>query len=527
METFSLICTNKDVWTFYNEHPNLDFEAMNIVFINMMTNLAQDMNSSLNNNLATQLLTNMQGLHRQINAVSDNVIKLQSDTVLNLTSKLSEAKREYIEDVKMILSNNTAEKITPLIKEYNNILLDKTFIMINDIVPKNNENLTKQIQDSMKVFHTSISEDTNKLLKSTMNQKSYDEFLSNLDGKFSNIISNSQTVMNSLITSSEKRLDTRISEIKTSTEKHIFDIKEISSSNQTSQFSLQHNVNELLKKMEVSSVKGQCSENILFNILHSLYSCAQIDSVGDQKESGDIILTRKNKPTILIENKNWNKNVIQEEVKKFIRDVETQKCCGIFLSQNHGIANKENFEINIHDGNVLLYIHEVNNDAEKIRIAIDIVDNFKMKLDEIATNNDGYNIDKETMDDINKEYQLFATQKLSQIKTVKDFSQKMIKQIDEIQFPVLESYLSSRYAFSSSKYVCEHCEYVAKNQSAMSAHKRGCKGKLYQLPETNDIVPYIPVIIEEPHIQALDIIVPVEQKAPRVSKKKSSSTTTL
>ena len=64
--------------------------------------------------------------------------------------------------------------------------------------------------------------------------------------------------------------------------------------------------------MEVSSVKVQCSENILFNILHSLYSCAQIDSVGDQKESGDIILTRKNKPTILIENKNWNKNVIQE-----------------------------------------------------------------------------------------------------------------------------------------------------------------------------------------------------------------------
>ena len=166
----------------------------------------------------------------------------------------------------------------------------------------------------------------------------------------------------------------------------------------------------------------------------------------------------------------------------------------------------------------------MNNDAEKIRIAIDIVDNFKMKLDEIATNNDGYNIDKETMDDINKEYQLFATQKLAQIKTVKDFSQKMIKQIDEIQFPVLESYLSSRYAFSSSKYVCEHCEYVAKNQSAMSAHKRGCKGKLL---ETNDIVPYIPIVIEEQHIQALDIIVPVEQKPPRISKKKLSSTTAL
>jgi hypothetical protein len=53
----------------------------------------------------------------------------------------------------------------------------------------------------------------------------------------------------------------------------------------------------------------------------------------------------------------------------------------------------------------------------------------------------------------------------------------MIKQIEEIQLPTLENFLSTKYAFSSSKYICEFCEYVAKNQSAMSAHKRGCKGK--------------------------------------------------
>ena len=255
-------------------------------------------------------------------------------------------------------------------------------------------------------------------------------------------------------------------------------IQELTSTNQHTQTSLHQNISELLKKMEISSVKGKCSESILFNILQSLYSTAQIDSVGDQKETGDFMLTRKNKPTILIENKNWNKNVVQEEVKKFIRDVETQNCCGLFLSQNFGIANKENFEININNGNVLLYVHEVNNDAEKIKIAIDIIDNFKLKLDEITVNSeDGYNIDKEILDEINKEYQLFATQKLIQIKMVKDFSSKMVKQLEDLQFPCLEHFLSTKYAFSSSKYVCEFCEYVAKNQSAMSAHKRGCKGK--------------------------------------------------
>ena len=368
----------------------------------------------------------------------------------------------------------------------------------------------------MKQFHTSISEDTNSLFKKTINQSSLEEFMKNIDTKFSNASISSQQAMNNLINSTEQRLDSRIHEIKTSTEKNISDIKEISTTNQTSQFSLNNNVSELLKKMEISSVKGKYSENILFNILQSLYSTAQVDVVGEQKETGDIILTRKNKPTILIENKNWNKNVVQEEVKKFIRDVETQNCCGLFLSQNFGIANKENFEININDGNVLLYVHEVNNDAEKIKTAIDIIDNFKTKLDEVNNiNGNGYNIDKEILDEVNKEYQMFATQKMIQIKTVKDFTNKMIRQIEEIQLPTLDQYLSTRFAFSSSKYVCEVCEYVAKNQSAMSAHKRGCKGK--STINDNDIILSDPIIQNTVIISEQVVPVPVPKKKTKSS----------
>jgi TATA-box binding protein (TBP) (component of TFIID and TFIIIB) len=71
----------------------------------------------------------------------------------------------------------------------------------------------------------------------------------------------------------------------------------------------------------------------------------------------------------------------------------------------------------------------------------------------------------------------------------------MIKQIEDIQLPTLENFLSSKYAFSSSKYVCEFCEYVAKNQSAMSAHKRGCKGKIINIDE-NTSVPVQNIVIE-------------------------------
>ena len=64
--------------------------------------------------------------------------------------------------------------------------------------------------------------------------------------------------------------------------------------------SLNNSVSELLRKMENSSSKGKISENIVFNVLHSLYTCSQIDPVGTTKETGDIILTRNNKPKILI-----------------------------------------------------------------------------------------------------------------------------------------------------------------------------------------------------------------------------------
>ena len=52
----SLTCNNKNVWSFYNDHPNIDFEAMNVIFVNIMQTLSQDISSSFSNNIASQIL---------------------------------------------------------------------------------------------------------------------------------------------------------------------------------------------------------------------------------------------------------------------------------------------------------------------------------------------------------------------------------------------------------------------------------------------------------------------------------------
>ena len=176
-----------------------------------------------------------------------------------------------------------------------------------------------------------------------------------------------------------------------------------------------------LKKFENSSIKGKMSENLIQNIIQELYPCANINNVGTTKETGDIIIERVDKPKILIENKSWNRNIVQSEVIKFIRDIETQDCSGIFLSQNTKITTKNNFEINIHNNNVLVYIHEVSNDPDKIKLAIDIIDNLKIKIDDVLQGKDSSTdtISKEIVEYINIEYQNFITQKTSLIKITK------------------------------------------------------------------------------------------------------------
>ena len=464
---YNMALQNKFVWEFYDEHKNLNFEDMNILFIQIMQKLIENSNPSFNINVVSQLLDNVKNLQTQVSNVSDMFSKNNSDMNSNITMKFLEFKREYIEDIKMILSNNTSEKIAPIIKEYNDTILDKTRIMFSEIIPKNQEIISKDIENSMKNLHSSINQDTNILLKNSVNKETLDNFINSLEEKFSKTIVNSQNIFNSIISSSENRLENRLSEL-----------KDISKTNISSQTLLQSNVSELLKKMENSSSKGKISENILFNILQSIYPTAEINSVGGSKETGDIMLIRKDKPTILFENKNYDKNVIQEEVKKFLRDVELQNCSGIMLAQHYGITNKENFEIEMNNNNVLVYLHRVEYDADKIKAAVDIIDHFKSKLVDVnKIGGDDINIDKDVLDEINKEYQMFIANKLSHIKTIKDCQQRLLTQIEEIKIPNLEHFLSKLYASSSKEDICEYCNYVAKNPRALVAHQRGCSLK--------------------------------------------------
>ena len=473
----SLSTSNPKITKFFSEHSTLDFEQTILSFVEIMEKLSEAMNNSVNSTVVTNILENLKTMNTKIASIDSNVNKYQTDSLTQLTLKMNEFKKEYIDDLRLVLTSNVSDKIEPLVKEQLSHLLDKTTSIIAQSIPQHNAEIKQSLNDSIQLLSASINSDTQKLLHSSITEASLNNFIANVENKLSSALLSTQQLISSSLSSTEQRLDSRINAVSEKTATQL-----------TTTTSLNSSISELLKKLENSSAKGKVSENILVNILHPLYPSSQIDHVGQQKETGDIILSRKDKPKILIENKDWGKNVVQEEIRKFIHDIETQKCCGVFLSQNYGIANKENFEINIHNGNVLVYVHEANNDPEKIKIAIDIIDHFKAKLDDLHTDSDTDSISKEKLDSINAEFQVFVSSKLSLVKLAKDFNQKLLKQIDDIKIPSLEEYLSSRYATSSSKYVCEFCSFCAKNAAAKSAHLRGCPVRKAQQTEVGQVI---------------------------------------
>jgi hypothetical protein len=437
----SLTTTNEKIIQFYKKHPSISFENANLLLIDLIEKTIDD---SLSTSMVAQLVEKLKTIEGDLKSVNESVNRNQQETFTQLSLKMRELKSEYIEDVKTILSSNVSDKISPLLKEYNQTFLDKTHLLLSDIMPKNNESIQEYIRSILE-----------------HNPQSVQDYLMHLEQKF--------TSTQLALTTTNERMEFGFKELNINQEHQFSSVREIATSNQQS-------VNELLGKMNNSSSKGKVSENMLFSILQTLYPSGIVESVALTKETGDFMLERKDKTRILIENKDYNRSVPTEEVNKFIRDIETQKgCCGLFLSQSSGICGKESFEIQVHDSCVLLYIHNVSNDADKIKIGIEIIDHFKEMLDNLDQGTEVDTISKEVVKEINDEYKAWVSTKTNMLKGIKEFHESMKKQLDSMNIPSLEKYLSTRFTPVTNGIIyCQYCEYPCKNKQSHSAHLRGC-----------------------------------------------------
>ena len=201
----------------------------------------------------------------------------------------------------------------------------------------------------------------------------------------------------------------------------------------------------LTNRFNNSSQKGKLSENLLMSVLTKAFPTAEIVDNTNDPHSCDFSLKRDGKGSILIENKTYTRNVDKPEIDKFLADVKRHGCSGILLSQESGIANKQNFQIEVFSGSVVLYLHNVQYDHSVIKLAVEIIDHVHETISTTAPKRHQTDIVELTSSDIdmiNKELGEFMLQRESLIKFLKESHKESIQKVNAMKLPKLTRFVS-------------------------------------------------------------------------------------
>lgn len=461
--TRNIIIKDKTIIAFYNENPNLNIVDMNLIFIDILKKLSTNLNETLTNTINNKILSTLTDL-------SKDIFNFKQD----VSTKLHDTKKDYIDNVKLILDNTTMstnDKIQTILEKNNEAIVNKTTSIINEVVPKNNEKIFSLIDSSIKTLHESINHDTNMLIENiNKDDKSITEFVNTIDSKFNSMIGNLQQPIFSFIQSSEERTNTNVQQIR---DKLI--------TQQLSQENLNSGMQEFLNKYKHnSSSKGNVSEQELYSILQVIFPCDEIIDCSTETATCDYRVNRLNntKPTILFENKDYSRSVTTEEIKKFERDLSLQKQHGIFISQKSNITFKEPFQIDIINNIIHIYIPNAEYNMDKIKIAVEIIDSLSSKISNLKqSQTETININKDDIDELIEAFNEFNTQKLALIETVKSNNKTILDKIEAMQLNTVKKILNKNGFFHTDEdFRCKHCTtFIGKNKASLGAHIRNCK----------------------------------------------------
>lgn len=501
---------NNRIIDFYNKYPQIDIEKVNIMIVEMLENIILNFEGDITKNMITEVfkkiqnqtteITNMkeefnntiknnseltksnqQIITNELSTIKDTLNKLNSDITNNVITKFYELKNNYVEDLKLIIDKSGSENILKILEKLekeNDKIVDKTTLIINDIVPKNISNYYLQHEVAIKIFKEDMIKQIEQLKETNI---SIDKIQFIFTEKYNNLSTIIQNNILNYITTSEEKIKNTINEI-----------KDISNQTNVQQENINNELIKFLSQYKISSKKGQFGENLLESILTSIFPSAEIINTTNDSGSGDFILQRKDKIKILLENKNYDStNVSKKEVEKFINDVENQNCSGIMMSQRTGISSKQNFEIDINNGNVLIYIHNMNYDSDKILLACDIIDNLTEKIKDIEKIDNSIVLPESVLIKINEQYQKFISKREEIINNVNENAKTLITMIKTLELSDLNNILCSKFASTkisnNTVFKCNKCnDKEFTTMRSLSNHKRYCFLKPIEKNNTSD-----------------------------------------
>ena len=442
------------------------------IFILKNIDFYEYVSASINENNTTQL---MPYIISQTNLIQ-NLVEKQNKMETSI-DRIKEDKHVLMNEITKLRNDNTnsIKEIENMILKNNNEYIDRTKNIIDELEKSISEAYTKDKADVRGVVDT------------------FDRRLMEYNN---NLMTSTKEIVMSINTSSDKDIQALTNQIEVTTNRSYNDIKEMITrlkektpeeyneyfmkiTNELKQYSneFQKDITDIRENISTisdiflhkkSSEKGRVSENIVEELLNREFPMASIERTSTSGHRGDLIIKNPNRPDILIENKEYSKNIDSDEIKKFERDIESNGISGVLLSHNSGISTKSNFQIDVKGKNVLLYIPNCKYDIEKIHQGLDMIYTLTSIIDDMGERR-GNMIDEERLKEINEEYNKFQKER-NEIADSLIKSAKKLKEIDLLSLKqVLEKAFNTR---TSNPFACRICGKICKNTGSLASHNR-------------------------------------------------------
>jgi hypothetical protein len=370
---------------------------------------------------------------------------------------------KLLTDMNQAMNNTVHSQLLTNLSENNHHIkgLTSSIGLLKDTVNKMSGDLPSSMVSSINDIKKEYIEETKNIVNNNA-----------LDIKSSLLLQNVQQPIYSFISATEDRIHN-----------DICSLKENNQNQQVIQTKILSELDSIFNKYRTTQINQQVCDRQITQVLTKLYNTAEIAI-----QSGMIMLKRQRKTNILIDNKDSEENVSVDDINRFISNIDEHHCNGIFISQQSGISTKKNYQIEIHNNNILVFVHNAEYSPSKIEIAIDIIDNISSKMRQFKPGHmEDCAIPKDILDAINNEYQIFISQKAAVVEVFKESQKKVLTQIDEFRFPALDKFLSTKYYAPIQKpgLKCDLCKsFCGNNLKALAAHKRGCARKNLMSPIT-------------------------------------------
>jgi hypothetical protein len=367
----------------------------------------------------------------------------------------------------------------------NNLLYHKLDEIKNTLTHQNNQINTLTSNNSLlQQKLENIKDTTNNELKSLFNdlQKQIQYNTNNLEIK--TIFENFRERIEILNTQKLNDIDRKNLEILTNiqnTFEKSLDSHQISNKINTIENTLS-SINENFSNN--SSKKGQVAETVLLNILTETFPDTEVLDTSHNPNSGDIQLIKENKPTILIDSKNFgSKTVPKRDLDKFYNDIQQNNCSGILCNAFGGIANKQHFEIDIVDKNIIVFIHSHQFDSTIFRLATNIIYNMHQELKDKQT--DSIILDQRLYQNIKIEYNYY----IQTFRHHLDIIKSNVNSLSQLSFTLLDNFFKRKATNVELKqFSCHICSAQLSTEKILKTHLKKQHPNILPPPNTTPLI---------------------------------------